>query len=99
MLTRPGDLQMVPRAKQVIATVLLIQTILTAATSAAMALYTVHVAQDQDRIEALLTKSHGSAQSSIRLAVSALLAQWGGWSNCAAKLAMSVLWLYVGFIR
>ena len=90
---------MVPRARQVIAIVFVIQTILTVVTSGAMAPYTVHVAQDQERIEALLTQSHGGAQSSIRPAVPALLAQWAGCSNCAAVLAMGVLWLYVGFIR
>lgn len=47
MLTRPGDIQKVPSAKQAIAIVFVIQTILTAVTSGAMALYTVHVAQDQ----------------------------------------------------
>jgi len=57
---------MVPRARQVIAIVFVIQTILTVVTSGAMAPYTVHVAQDQERIEALLTQSHGGAQPSIR---------------------------------
>jgi hypothetical protein len=99
MLTRPGDVQIVPRAKQVVAIVFLIQTVLTAVTSAGIALYTVHVAHDQDHIEGLLTQSHPGGRPPIRPAVSALLAQWGGWSNCAAMLAMAVLWLYVGFIR
>jgi hypothetical protein len=99
MLTRPGDIAMVPRAKQVIAIVFLIQTILTAMTSGGIALYTVHVAQDQEQIEQLLIQSHPSARPSIRPAIPALLAQWGGWSNCAAMLAMAALWLYVGFIH
>ena len=99
VLTRPGDIQMVPRAKQVIAIVFLIQTILTALTSAALAPYTRHVAHDQERIEDLLTQSHGGARPSIKPAVPTFLAQLGGWSNCAAMLAMAALWLYVGFIR
>jgi len=99
MLTRPGDAQMLPRAKEVVALVFLIQTILTAATSAGIAIYTVHVAQDQAHIEELLTQSHPDGRPSIRPAVPSLLAQWGGWSNCAAMLAMALLWLYVGFIR
>ena len=99
MLTRPGDIAVVPRAKQVIAIVFLIQTILTAMTSGGIALYTVHVAHDQEQIEQLLTQSHPSARPPIRPAVPALLAQWGGWSNCAAMLAMAALWLYVGFIH
>jgi len=99
MLTRPGDIAMVPRAKQVIAIVFLIQTILTAMTSGGIALYTVHVAQDQEQIEQLLAQSHPSARPPIRPAIPALLAQWGGWSNCAAMLAMAALWLYVGFIH
>jgi hypothetical protein len=99
MLTRPGDIAVVPRAKQVIAIVFLIQTILTAMTSGGIALYTVHVAHDQEQIEQLLTQSHPGARPSIRPAVPALLAQWGGWSNCAAMLAMAALWLYVGFIH
>ena len=41
ILTRPGDAQMIPRARQLIAVVFLIQTILTAATSAGIGLYTV----------------------------------------------------------
>jgi hypothetical protein len=99
ILTHPSDIPMVPRAKQVIAIVFLIQTILTASTSAAIAVYTVHVAHDQEHIEDLLTQSHGATRPSIKPAVPKLLAQWGGWSNCAAMLAMAALWLYVGFIR
>jgi len=99
VLTRPSDIQMAPRAKQVIAIVFLIQTILTALTSAAMAIYTVRVAHDQEHIEDLLTQSHGGARPSIRPAIPALLGQLGGWSNCAAMLAIAALWLYVGFIR
>ena len=46
MLTRPADAPMVPRAKHVIAIVFVIQTVLTAITSAVMALYTLRVAHD-----------------------------------------------------
>ena len=99
ILTRPGDAQIIPRAKQVIAVVFLIQTILTAAPSAEIGLYTVHVAHDQEHIEDLLTQSDPGGRPLIRPAVPALLAQWGGWCNCAAMLAMAVLWFYVGFIR
>ena len=99
ILTRPADVQMVPRAKQVVAIVFRSQTILTAITSAEIALYTVHMAHDQDHIEGLVTQSHPDGRPPIRPAVPALLAQWGGWSNCAALLAMAGLWLYVGFIR
>ncbi len=99
VLTRPGDIQMLPRAKQVIAIVFVIQTLLTAITSAAIALYTVHVAQDQGHIEDLLTQSHPGTRPSIKPAVPAFLAQLGGWSNRAAMLAMAALWLYVGFVR
>lgn len=98
ILTRAGDIQMVPRAKQVVATVFLIQTILTAVTSAGIALYTVHV-HDQDHVEGLLTQSHPGGWPSVRPAVPALLAQWAGWSNCAATPAMAALWFYVGFIH
>src|SRR5438046_6617556 len=97
MLTRPGDIAMLPRAKQVIAIVFLIQTILTAMTSGGIALYTVHVAHDQEQIEQLLTQSHPSARPPIRPAVPALLAQWGGWSNCAAMLAHGRLVALRGF--
>jgi hypothetical protein len=90
---------MILRGKQVIAIVLLIQTILTAITSAGIALYTVHVAHDQDHVEDLLTQSHPGGRPSITPAVPALLAQWGGWSNCAAMLAIAALWIYAGFIR
>ena len=99
ILTRPADIQTNPRGKQVIAIVFLIQTILTAITSAGIALYTVHVANDQDHIEGLLTQSHPGGRPSVRPAVPSLLAQWGGWSNCAAMLAMAALWIYAGFIR
>jgi hypothetical protein len=99
ILMRPADLQMIPRGKQVIAIVFLIQTILTAITSAGSALYTVQVAHDQDHIEDLLTQSHPDGRPSVRPAVSSLLAHWGGWSNCAAMLAMAALWIYAGFIR
>ncbi len=99
ILTRPADLQTIRRGKQVIAIVFLIQTILTAVTSAGIALCTVHVANDQDHIEGLLTQSHPGGKPSVRPAVPSLLAQWGGWSNCAAMLAMAALWIYAGFIR
>ncbi len=99
VLTRPADIQMVPRARQVIAIVFVIQTILTAITSGAIAVYTAHVAHDQEHIEGLLTQSHVGAWPSVGPAVPASLAQWGGWSNCAAMLAMAALWLYAGFIR
>src|SRR5438128_10302226 len=45
-------------------------------------------------IEELLIQSHPDVRPSIRSVVPALLVQWGGWSNCAAMLAMAVLWLY-----
>lgn len=99
ILTRPADVQTIPRGKQVIAIVFLVQTILTAITSAGIALYTGHVATDQDHIEDLLTQSHPGGRPSVRPAVPSLLAQWGGWSNCAAMLAMAALWVYTGFIR
>ena len=99
MLARPGDIQMLPRAKQVIAIVFVIQTILTAIASAAIAFYTVHVGHNQGHIEDLLTRSHPGTRPSIKPAVPALLAQLAGWSNCAAMLAMAALWIYVGFIR
>jgi hypothetical protein len=99
VLTRPGDIQMLPRAKQVIAIVFVIQTILTAITSAALALYTVHVAHNQAHIEDLLTQSHPGTRQSIKPAVPELLAQLAGWSNCGAMLAMAALWIYVGFMR
>jgi hypothetical protein len=64
-----------------------------------MALYTLHVAHDQEHIEELLTQSDPGERPSVRSAVPSLLAQWGDWSNCAAMFAMSALWFYVGFIR
>jgi hypothetical protein len=99
VLTRPGDVPMLPRAKEVIAIVFVIQTVLTAITSAAMALYTARVARDQEHIEELLVQSHPGGRPSIKPAVPTLLAQLGGWSNCAAMLAMAALWIYVGFFR
>ena len=99
VLTRPGDIPMLPRAKEVIAIVFVIQTVLTGVTSAAMALYTVHVAHDQEHIEGLLIQSHPGGRPSIKPAVPTFLAQLGGWSNCAAMFAMAVLWIYVGFFR
>ncbi len=77
VLTRPADIQMVPRARQVIAIVFVIQTILTAITSGAIAVYTAHVAHDQEHIEGLLTQSHIGARPSVGPAVPASLAQSG----------------------
>src|SRR5215467_13757228 len=64
VLTGPAEIRMVPRAKQVITIVFLIQTILTAVTSGAMALYTEHVAHEQEQIENLLTQSDVKARPS-----------------------------------
>jgi len=85
VLTRPADAPIVPRAKHVIAIVFVIQTLLTAITSVAMALYTSRVAHDQ-------------ALPACGPAVPASLARFAGWFNCAAMIAMAALWLYVGFI-
>src|ERR1700746_511970 len=60
VLTRPADAQIVPRARHVIATVFMIQTLLTAITSVAMALYTMRVARDQQQIENCLVQLHAS---------------------------------------
>ena len=98
VLTRPADAQIDPRAKHVIAIVFVIQTLLTAITSAAMALYTMRVARDQEHIERLLVQSRVDALPSVRPAVPASLARFAGWFNCAAMIAMAALWLYVGFI-
>ena len=98
VLTRPADAPIVPRAKHVLAIVFVIQTLLTAITSAAMALYTLRVAHDQEQIENCLVQSHAAARPSCGPAVPASLAQWAGWFNCAAMIAMAALWLYVGFI-
>lgn len=98
MLTRPADAQMVPRAKHVIAIVFVIQTLLTAITSCAMALYTSRVARDQEHIEKCLVQSHAAVLPSCGPAVPASLARYAGWFNCAAMIAMTALWLYVGFI-
>jgi hypothetical protein len=97
VLTRPADAQIVPRAKHVIAIVFVIQTLLTAITSGAMALYTMRVEQHQERIENLLVQSHLDALPSVGPALPASLARWAGWFNCAAMIAMAALWLYVGF--
>ena len=98
VLTRPADAPIVPRARHVIAIVFVIQTLLTAITSGAMALYTLRVAHDQEYIENLLVQSHVDERLSVGPTVPTLLAQWAGWFNCAAMVAMAALWLYVGFI-
>src|SRR5438270_4548142 len=61
VLTRPADAAIAPRAKHVIAIVFVIQTLLTAITSVAMALYTMRVACDQEHIEHCLVKSYVEA--------------------------------------
>jgi hypothetical protein len=98
VLTRPADSPIAPSAKHVIAIVFVIQTFLTAITSGAMALYTMHVAQNQEHIEKLLVQSNAAALPACGPAVPASLARFAGWFNCAAMLAMAALWLYVGFI-
>jgi hypothetical protein len=98
VLTRPADAPIVPRAKHVIAIVFVIQTLLTAITSGAMALYTMHVARDQEYIENCLVRSHADALPACGPAVPTSLARFAGWFNCAAMIAMAALWLYVGFI-
>ncbi|PYJ29551.1 MAG: hypothetical protein DMF24_00350 [Verrucomicrobia bacterium] len=98
VLTRPADAPIVPRAKHVIAIVFMIQTLLTAITSVAMALYTMRVARDQEQIENCLVQLHAATPAACGLAVPASLARFAGWFNCAAMLAMAALWLYVGFI-
>src|SRR6266850_3924446 len=98
VLTRPADAPIVPHAKHVLAIVFVIQTLLTAITSGAMALYTLRVAHDQEDIENCLVQSHAAARPSCGPAVPGSLARLAGWSNCAAMLAMAALWLYVGFI-
>jgi hypothetical protein len=100
VLARPADIQMVPRGKQVIAIVFVVQTLLTAIISGAIALYTARVAHDQEHIEeSLLAESPAGARPSLTPGVPVMLAQLGGWSNCAAMVAMATLWLYAGFIR
>lgn len=98
VLTRPVDAPIVPRAKHVIAIVFVIQTLLTAITSGAMALYTSRVARNQEEIEICLVQSHATALPACGAAVPASLARFAGWFNCAAMIAMAALWLYVGFI-
>jgi len=98
VLTRPADAPIAPRAKHVIAIVFVIQTFLTAITSIAMALYTMRVERDQEKIENCLVQSHAAAPPVCGPAVPASLARFAGWFNCAAMLAMAALWLYVGFI-
>ena len=98
VLTRPADAPIVPRAKHVIAIVFMIQTLLTAITSVAMALYTMRVARDQEQIENCLVQLHAATPAACGLAVPASLARFAGWFNCAAMLAKAALWLYVGFI-
>jgi hypothetical protein len=98
VLTRPADAPIIPRARHVIAIVFVIQTLLTAITSVAIALYTSRVARSQDEIERSLLQSHAAALPSCAPAVPASLARFAGSFNCAAMLAMAALWLYVGFI-
>ena len=98
VLTRPVDAPIVPRAKHVIAIVFVIQTLLTAITSGAMALYTSHVAGQHEEIENCLVQSHASTLPACGPAVPTSLARLAGWFNCAAMIAMAALWLYVGFI-
>jgi hypothetical protein len=98
VLTRPADAPIVPRAKYVIAIVFVVQTLLTAITSLAMAFYTSRVARDQENIESCLLQSHAAVLPSCGPAVPASLARFAGWFNCAAMIAMAALWIYVGFI-
>src|SRR5246127_577647 len=76
VLTRPADAPIVLRAKHVIAIVFVIQTLLTANTSGAMALYTSHVARQQEEIENCLLQSQAAVLTSFGPAVLSLLARF-----------------------
>jgi hypothetical protein len=66
VLTRPADAPIVPRTKHVITIVFVVQTLLTAVTSVAIALYTMRVARDQEQIENCLVQSHAAAPAACR---------------------------------
>src|SRR5947207_14756878 len=89
VLTRPADAPIIPRAKHVIAIVFVIQTLLTAITSVAMALYTSRVAHDQEEIENCLAQSNVAALPACWPAAPAWLARCAGSRNCAAMTCMA----------
>lgn len=81
------------RSLRTIATVFIVQTILTAITSGAMALYSTRVA----RCQAMLESQLPGAPLAVRSAVPVELTLWAGLANCAAMFAMVVVWVRVGF--
>ena len=86
-------------ARRLIASVFMIQTVLTGMTSVAMSRYSVRVADGQNAIETVLLRGgeDGWLASVPHTAVPTRLAQWAGWANAVAMLVMCSLWLHVGF--
>jgi uncharacterized membrane protein len=88
------------RVHHVIATVLIMQSLLTAITSAGLAMYSHRVGVDYVRTEMgiLGTASMpSSAFSSFSSAIPVALGVWAGGANCVAMLGMIGAWIYVGF--
>lgn len=93
LLTQKEPSPLTARSVATIATVFIVQTILTAITSAAMAVYSKRVAASQQHLEAGLP----GAPLKVKTAVPVQLTLWAGLANCAAMIGMTIVWMRVGF--
>lgn len=81
-----------------VATVMIVQSLLTAATSASVALYSRRIGGEHLLIETdVLGKIPKPPALVDTMLIPVDLAMWSGWANAAAMSGMSIAWAYIGF--
>jgi hypothetical protein len=100
LLTRDGNDSVPKKIHYVLAIVFIAQSMLTATTSASIALYSRRVGREHARVEGDMLGAVAAPSALIGTgAIPVDLAMWSGWANAVAMLGMSVAWAYIGFVK
>ena len=99
LVTHTGKDALPKSVSHVIAIVFMAQSLLTAGTSGALALYSRQVGIQHSRTEESVLGDTPLPPALVGTqAIPVLIAQWAAWANCTAMMGMTYAWFYVGFI-
>jgi hypothetical protein len=97
LVTQQDKYPMPRRVHRVIAMALILQSLLTAITSASIAMYSRTVTSEQLSTEDSILGSGPRAPIILTPSIPGTLGMWAGVANCIAMIGMIAVWIYVGF--
>jgi hypothetical protein len=84
--------------RPLIVSVFLLQTLLTAITSAFMAVFSEDSLRLLEEARSALLRQDSTPEPEIpKISLPTALAKWAGWANCGAMVAMAIAWLLLAW--